>query len=473
MFGGFFRRYQMLTPKEYIDTYTECFIQKFRDFVADEYEIEICGLGNFIQKNSDILNYLIERLNANKFLIRFQGKIKYIEAINISCKNSSKGELYNYTYQIQNLPAIIEFSSKTDIPIIVIFTMRIVAQTIVKTKTLYKAFVFDLDETLWPGVLREIGVKRISDNLQTKRGETFISFMKFIKTLANELGIFIALCSRNKLEEVEVALNYLNENSFPLKNQIDYIVANDNDKSLNIKEIAEKLSILPNSMVFIDDNQIIRDEVRRNVPEVFVPNWESHNDLITLMITVCIFEKNELSINSQNKRIQYKTIQIERKKNALPPLIVKAICDNNHSEALTLYSKSNQFKFSQNNGEFYNDSTSVYYEIYRENKESLGICSAITYRLSDNELHVYNWAISCRFFEIGLEETILQHLHHIGQTRKLTINYTQTDYNSKVSELIDKYPDIFVINKDLITVDVLLSEKHIDILKENTNLKLI
>lgn len=463
----------MLTPKEYIDKYTECFIQKFRDFIADEYEIEICGIENFTQKNNYILNYLIEQLNANKFFVHFQGKEQNVEAINIFCKNISKGELYNYTYQIQNIPAIIEFSSKTDIPVIVIFVMKIVAQTIIKAKTLYKAFVFDLDETLWPGTLAEIGVKKISDNLQTKKGESFVAFMKFIKNLANELGIFIALCSRNKLEEVEFALDYLNERSFPLKNQIDYIVANNNDKSQNIKEIAKALSILSNSMVFIDDNQIIRDEVRQNMPEVFVPDWESHNDLITLLIAVCIFEKNELSINSQNKREQYKTLQIERKKNALPRLIIKATHDYNHSEASKLFSKSNQFKFSQNNEGLNNDSISVYYEIYRENKESLGICSAITYRLFDNELHVYNWAISCRFFEIGLEETILQHLQHIGQTRKITINYTQTNYNNKVSELFARYPDIFVINEEKGNVDVLLSKKHIDILKGNTNLKLM
>ena len=46
--------------------------------------------------------------------------------------------------------------------------------------------------------------------------------MKFIKSIGNELGIFIAISSRNNFKSVESAINDLSEAIFPLKNQIDF-----------------------------------------------------------------------------------------------------------------------------------------------------------------------------------------------------------------------------------------------------------
>jgi predicted enzyme involved in methoxymalonyl-ACP biosynthesis len=51
---------------------------------------------------------------------------------------------------------------------------------------------------------------------------------------------------------------------------------------------------------------------------------------------------------------------------------------------------------------------SLYFEIIRENGENLG--NLLSYYIYSNKLdtfHIHNWAISCRYFEIGLEEFIL------------------------------------------------------------------
>ena len=128
-----------------------------------------------------------------------------------------------------------------------------------------EAILFDLDDTLWFGTLSEIGVDEIRKNMETEKGVSFIDFMKFVKSLGNELGVFIAICSRNDPKVVESAINELSEVIFPLKNQIDFIIANDNDKSENIKIIANQLSILPSSIAFIDDNQLVRDEVKNKL----------------------------------------------------------------------------------------------------------------------------------------------------------------------------------------------------------------
>lgn len=455
----------------YLLVYIDKFVKKFRDYNKDEFVVTIRGIKNFIKEYDSELAILIEGLAQNNFTIEIQGNQESINEINITCKNVAKDTTYNFKYEIQNLPAIVEISSKTDIPVVGIIVTKIVAQIISKTKILYKAIVLDLDDTLWNGTLSEVGIDKIKENLQSEQGATFIAFMKFVKSLANELGIFITICSRNDFKMVESTIEELDDNIFPLKNQIDCIIANNNNKSENIRKIAEQLSILPNSIVFIDDNQIVRDEVKSQLPEVFVPEWTNHNELVTQLIAGCIFERVEFSVNSQNRRKQYKIIQTERTQNSLPKLSVKVINEDKHTESIKLYSKSNQFKFSRNDDKFEADAKSLYFEIYRENGENLGICSAITYTNSYDTLHIHNWAISCRYFEIGLEEFILMYIQKIANASKILINYQHSEYNQKVRELLDKYSFAFKNNDKNDKIEIIISKELEDKMNNNTSLR--
>jgi len=447
------------------------FVKKFRDYNSDEFLVVINGLYNFIPNDDQIFDELLEELKQLNFTIEIEGNQESINEINITCKNVTKDTTFNFKYEIQNLPAIVEISSKTDIPVVGIIVTKIVAQIISKTKIIYKAIVLDLDDTLWNGTLSEVGIDKIKENLQSEQGATFIAFMKFVKSLANELGIFITICSRNDSKMVESTIEELDDNIFPLKNQIDYIIANNNDKSENIRKMAEQLSILPNSIVFIDDNQIVRDEVKLTLPEVFVPEWTNHNELVTQLIAGCIFERVELSLNSQNRRKQYKIIQTERTQNSLPKLSVKVINDNKHIESIKLYTKSNQFKFSRNDDKFEGNAKSLYFEICRENGENLGICSAITYTNSNDTFHIHNWAISCRYFEIGLEEFILMYIQKIASASKIFINYQHSEYNQKVRELLAKYSVAFKNNNKKDKIEIIISKEIEDKMNNSTNLR--
>ncbi|MCX6135887.1 MAG: HAD-IIIC family phosphatase [Ignavibacteriales bacterium] len=446
------------------------FVNKFRNYNNDEFLITISGLKRFIYKDEKALTYLFEQLKENNFIIEFEGNEESVNHIDITCKNITKKASYNFKYQIHNLPAIVELSSKIDIPPVGIIITKIVAQIISKIKILYKAIVLDLDDTLWKGTLSEVGKDKIRETLYSEQGAPFIAFMKFVKTLANELGVFITICSRNDSKMVESTLELLDENIFPLKYQIDYIIANNNDKSDNIRKIAEELSILPQSLVFIDDNQIVRDEVKRKLPDVFVPEWENHNELVTQLIAGCIFERGELSLNSQNRRKQYKIIQTERAQNSLPKLFIKAIRDNDHIESCKLYSKSNQFKISAIEN-FDVDAKSLYFEIYRENGENLGICSTITYSISEEAITLINWAISCRYFQIGIEEFVLLYLQKITNKNKIYINYQELEYNLKVKEMLQKYCDEIRYHYQNTMTLIEFTEETVINLKINTKLK--
>ncbi|MEX6689684.1 HAD-IIIC family phosphatase [Danxiaibacter flavus] len=457
----------------FLCVYINDFVKKFRNYNSDEFLIVITGLKSFIHKDEKVITYLFEQLKENNITIALEGNEESINQIDITCKNITKDTSYNFKYQIQNLITIVELSSKIDIPPVGVIIMKIVAQIISKLKILYKAIVLDLDDTLWKGTLSEVGIYNIREYMYSEEGAPFIEFMKFLKVLGNELGVFITICSRNDSKMIESTIEEFDDNIFPLKNQIDYIIANNNDKSENIRMIAEQLSILPSSIVFIDDNQIVRDEVKRKLTGVFVPEWENHNELVTKLIAGCIFERVELSLNSQNRRKQYKIIQAERKQNFLPKLSVKVIDDNKHTESIKLYSKSNQFKFSRNDDNLNDNTKSLYFEIIRENGENLGICSAITFSNTYDTFHIHNWAISCRYFEIGLEEFILLYIQKMADTNTILINHQPSEYNQKVSEMLAKYSDAFKNNGKKDSMEIIFTKEIVDNINNNTNLRII
>lgn len=422
---------------KYLKAFINNYVSAFRRHYDISFSIYIGGLGNFISNEDRELSNLLSVLNNYGFAISFVDNADSIETIQITYAKSDDHTTHKLECNIGNLISIISLASKTDIPTIGIIIVKIVSRLICQSKILYKAIVLDLDDTLWKGTLGEEGKSAIAERMRTIEGHPFISFMRFIRVMATELGIFVAICSRNNIDEVKDAIDYMDHDIFPLKGHIDYIVSNNNDKSINIKHIADKLSILPEAVVFVDDNAIVRDEVKHNVPNAFVPEWEGHDELITLLTICCAFDRYELSINSRNRKRQFSIIQSERECNALPMLYIKVRVDKQHKEASKLYAKSNQFKLTSL--PISNDNAqSLVFDIYRANGEYLGLCSAITY-VESNECLILNWAISCRYFEIGLEEFIIMYLWKRMNGKPTCFVYQDRDESRKVRELIDQY----------------------------------
>lgn len=455
---------------KYIDVYINNYVRQFRNFITSNYIVNIGGVAGFIAADDHDLSFLLRKLQTYGFEVTISNGQDTIDEIQVEYTIIGNANDELFEYRIENLVSTIYLSSKTGISIVGILVMQIISEIICKSKILYKAVILDLDDTIWKGTLAEDGIGAIKQNLRSNDAIPFIGFMRFIQALAKEQGLYIAICSRNNNEKVLSAIDRLDENAFPLKGQIDCIVANYNDKSKNIKAIAQKLSILTSACVFIDDNKIVRDEVRQNLPEVFVPDWDNHDELLTLLLTCGAFDRFELSLKSRNRKRLYAVLQQEREKSYLPRLLVKVSDDINHVEAMRLYAKSNQFKFSEKK-EHYEKSRSLIFEIYRGNGENLGVCSAVTYAENKQNIHVLNWAISCRYFEIGLEEYILMYIFALANNRTITFAFDDTGFNGKAIELIEKYKDIFIENDKNGNICFVPNRQSINDMQLNTNLK--
>ncbi|MCH6257188.1 HAD-IIIC family phosphatase [Puniceicoccaceae bacterium K14] len=116
---------------------------------------------------------------------------------------------------------------------------------------LIKCIVWDLDNTVWEGVLLEDGGTALRDGV----AEAVRSF--------DERGILQSVSSRN---DFETAMSNLKRHG--LDDYFLYPEINWNAKSESIKRIAENLNLGLDSFVFIDDQEYEREEVLFSIPEV-------------------------------------------------------------------------------------------------------------------------------------------------------------------------------------------------------------
>ncbi|MCH5255037.1 MAG: HAD-IIIC family phosphatase [Lachnospiraceae bacterium] len=173
-----------------------------------------------------------------------------------------------------------------------------------------KAFVLDLDNTLWGGVVGDDGADNIEIGQETSMGQLYSEFQEYIKA-HKDLGILLTVDSKN---DEENALAGLNRPDSVLKPE-DFLVikANWANKDQNIAEIAQELNIGTDSLVFVDDNPAERHIVESQVPDVKIPEVDDVVNFITTLDRAGYFEVTNLSDDDLKRNEMYKA-NAERKK---------------------------------------------------------------------------------------------------------------------------------------------------------------
>ena len=132
-----------------------------------------------------------------------------------------------------------------------------------------KCLVLDLDNTLWGGVVGDVGTAGIVLGEGSAQGEAHLALQRYAKLLRDR-GVILAVCSKNEQALAEAAFREHPEMVLR-RTDIAAFVVNWNDKVENLREIAERLNIGLDSLVFVDDNPVERARVREGLPMVAVP----------------------------------------------------------------------------------------------------------------------------------------------------------------------------------------------------------
>ena len=150
-----------------------------------------------------------------------------------------------------------------------------------------KCLVWDLDGTLWNGILIETDDPK---TLQLKPG-----VLDTLKAM-DERGIIQSVASKNDYENAHPVLESLGVAEYFLYPQIHW-----NAKSGSMKDIAKSLNIGIDSLALIDDSIFEREQVRSALPQVRVYDAVDMNTLLSLPeFSVPVTEE------SKNRRQMYR-----------------------------------------------------------------------------------------------------------------------------------------------------------------------
>lgn len=175
----------------------------------------------------------------------------------------------------------------------------------IKTRTRKKCLVLDLDNTLWGGILGEDGIEKLNIS-GSYPGNCFSDFQQLILNLKQK-GIILCSCSKNNYKDIEECFKKRDDLTIKLDDFTINSISWDN-KAIQISNIAKKLNIGLNSIVFIDDNPVERELIKTQLSDVIVLDFPAHPYLFTEFFKK-EFDKyfgiNELTNDDVEKSKQY------------------------------------------------------------------------------------------------------------------------------------------------------------------------
>ena len=172
-----------------------------------------------------------------------------------------------------------------------------------------KCVAVDLDNTLWGGVIGEDGMNGIRLGAEYP-GAAFQELQRALLDLSRR-GILLAVCSKNNPAD---AMEALSGHPGMLLQPRDFAAMriNWNDKARNLREIASELNIGLDTIAFLDDNPVERQQVREQAPEAIVIRLpEDPMDYARAVRDCPWFERLALS-DEDRQRGEYYAAQRER-----------------------------------------------------------------------------------------------------------------------------------------------------------------
>lgn len=289
-----------------------------------------------------------------------------------------------------------------------------------------KALALDLDHTLWGGVVGDDGPEGLVMGPETSMGQVYGAFQEYLKEL-KKLGVLLNVNSKNDREN---ALAGLNHPDCLLKPE-DFIVicANWENKDRNIREIARILNILPESMVFVDDNPAEREIVRAQVPGAAVPELNRVEQYISVIDRSGFFEVTVFSDDDQKRNEMYQdnvkrasleasfsdygeyleSLEMEAVIRGFEPVLYERITQ--------LTNKSNQFNLTTKRCTqteiVHMAEDDRFIDLYGRLKDKFGdsgVVSVVIGEKQEDTVHIRLWLMSCRVLKRGMEQAMMDAL---------------------------------------------------------------
>lgn len=289
-----------------------------------------------------------------------------------------------------------------------------------------KSLVLDLDNTLWGGIVGDDGPENLEIGQETNLGQVFAEFQSYVKLL-KDYGVMLNVASKNEEENALAGLNHpagvLRPDDFLL------IKANWEPKSINIEQIAKQLNILPDSLVFADDNPAEREIVRQQTAGVTAPEIGRPEDYIRVLDRGGYFEVTSLSDDDRKRNEMYQAnLKREQQQASFADYaeylrslemrgVIRAFEPVYMGRIAQLTNKSNQFnlttqRFTQAQIEQM-AADKKYITLYGKLEDKFGdngVVSVVIAEKDGTSAHIRLWLMSCRVLKRDMELAMLDGL---------------------------------------------------------------
>ncbi|HHV10466.1 MAG TPA: HAD-IIIC family phosphatase [Clostridiales bacterium] len=320
-----------------------------------------------------------------------------------------------------------------------------------------KVLVLDLDNTLWGGIVGELGALGIQLS-NDKVGALYHDAQKIIKQMQKH-GVILAINSKNNIND---ALEVIRNHPHMVLREEDFSALRINwqTKADNMQELALELNLSLDSFVFIDDMPTEREAIRTLFPMIEVPDFPTTPDNLPVFfedIYYRYFQKLRMTEEDADKTKQYhengRRIQLSKKldfNTFLQDLQIgitrEAYNNSSKRRLLQLLQKTNQFNLTtrrygeEDLSRIEQDNWLVYLFRAADKFGDYGIIAAVLIDITKHLPNIDSFVMSCRIMGKLIENYIIDYVECDLLKRgyyKLTAEYIPTSKNIPVHELYD------------------------------------
>jgi FkbH-like protein len=314
-----------------------------------------------------------------------------------------------------------------------------------------KGLITDLDDTLWAGLLGEVGVEGVS--WDTASGAHMHGlYQRFLGSLSTT-GVLLAVASKNDRTLAERALARRDillsrEHIFPLQ-------VNWDRKAESVQRILKEWNIAPDDVVFVDDSPMEVAEVHAAFPQMeciaFPKNDYSAVWELLRRLRDC-FGKSEISAEDEIRLGSIRSTAAFRGsvdspdfdtdtflRNAQATILFSFKPDTQDNRAFELINKTNQFNLNGRRWSrlewlsFLQDPDAVLLTAaYEDRYGALGEVAVMIGKQEGPKLRVAAWVMSCRAFSRRIEHQCLKYLFEKTGVDEIIFDYAVTPRNGPI-----------------------------------------
>ena len=317
-----------------------------------------------------------------------------------------------------------------------------------------KGLITDLDDTLWSGLVGEIGANEIAWDL-SRKAQLHGLYQQLLGSLA-EQGVLLAASSKNDPANVEEAFQRSDivlqrDHLFPME-------VHWKPKSDSVRNILSAWNIGADAVVFIDDNPMEIAEVKAAHPEIeclLFPKTDLASGAEFLIRLRDLFGKRtasaEDSIRARSIRSGARFLKDASEVTDLnvflaqsePRIKLRITRSSAIARSFELVNKTNQFNLNgvrYSEGEWraaLNEESSFLAAVdYADKYGPLGEVGVILGAVKGKDIFVKSWVLSCRAFSRRIEHKCLDILFQHFAADKMVMEYAPTPKNGPITEFL-------------------------------------